>query len=655
MSLNVMNPLETRVLTPYNIDMSSKNLENEISVLIGPSNVNYDIQTAAGNRTSETELNFNIYSPSRNSTVLNKNVLLRGIFEVTIVVPGTADFATVVNKLLENNVALAANPFYSAVSNIVVNFDGNAITESISEYSKFIRYVNFVEDSLKYWDSYTPNYLDNSFFFTSAQKNSVLATGDDKSLSGILPRGGYNYYDFAINATDRTVSFKLNFSEPLNLSPFAQTSNAYCGDTGFIGFSNLKIGINFKSPQEMFNSCVSINPFADNKPEITMDVDYTGNTVTYVYPTLTPNLGANLGAFFSGTCKITNIDLVCKFDMLPLTVLSPDMMNYSYNKLQYISQEITQTINSATNLNPSTNQITLNSYNISAVPNKVMIAIVPTTVNSGLTVGSTPVPIPQSQRCTSFLPIYNVDIVFNNQSGILSNCPAELLYHKSIENGLRWIDWTNSGMSGHYPRINSKRYGIPLGSPLLLEFGTDIHWADTSLAPGVATNGTIQYKLSFYNYLDKGVKAKVVIIYFYEGVFTLSSYGQGSFQESVLSRTDVINANKDDVISTNELRQEMQFSGGSSFWSGLKKLGKKSMKIIKSKPFRKAISMIGELDVPVVSSLSRIADKELGSGGRLLNSNANGGRLMSQNDRGSAMVAGSKQMTASQLRNRLMK
>lgn len=667
MSLSVLSSLGTVATVPYQIDYSQGNLENDISVLIGPNNITYPIQKPNGNATSDSEINFNIYSPNRNSTSLNKSVLLRGTFEVTINIPdgltkGTPSFDEIVEGIMDGNFALAANPFYSSLNNITLSFDSKSVTETVSEYSRFIKYINYDEEGLKMWDSYTPNLLDNSFFFTSKQKNSVLNGGDDIAIDGIRPRGAYSYYDFRINSTNRTFSFKLDVTEPLNLSPFMQTFNINSNDSGFIGFSNLKVSLNFKSPQQMFDSCVCINPFLAKIPEI---VSTKADPVVYTFPTLSPSFKAStsvLESFFTGTCKITNIDLVCKFDTLPMTMLSPETVNYSYNKIQYLPEDISGTIEPATykvgnaqtasSIKPSSNTVSLNSYNLSAVPNKVMIGIIPTSVNG--IISGTQTEIPTSQRCTAFLPIYHVDVMFNNQSGILSNCTPQHLYHKSVENGLRWIDWTNSGMGGHYIKKNSGNFGFPLGAPLVLAFGTDIHYGE-GIAPGLVINGTIQYKLSFYNYLNQSVKARAVVLYFYEGVFVLSNVGQCTFQESLLTMTDIMNVDKENIISTNDLRAELQFSGG-SFWSGLKKIGKKTMKIVKSKPFRKALQVIGQdLDIPGVSAAARIADRELGSGGRLLNSNSNGGRLMSRNDTGSAMVAGAKSINASQLRNRLMK
>lgn len=658
MSLNVQNPLDTRAIIPYSLDYSESNLQNGISVLIGPSNVNYIEESPSGGNTSKSELNFNIYSPNRNSTALNKSVLLKGTFDVTITIPEaiTADtpkYNKIVESIMEGRLGMAANPIYSSINNISLNFDGNSITETVSQYSSFIKYLNYDEEALKYWDSYSPNYLDNSFFFTAAQKNSVLNGGDDVALDGIRrPRGAYSYYGFAFNDTTRKMKFKLDVAEPLNLSPFTQSMNPEVNDSGFIGFSNLKISINFKSPENMFNSCVCINPFTST--EITSNM---ADPVVYTFPTLKPNTGdGDLKSFFTGTCELTDIKLLCKFDTLPVTMLSPEIVNYSYNKLQYITQSIASPLPTAdvARFLPSSTPVQLSSYNLSAIPNKVLLAVIPKKVNG--TVSGTVTEIPTSQRCTAFMPIHQLDVTFGNQSGILSSCTPQLLYHKTIENGVRFIDWSNSGMSGRYVKKNKNNFGIPLGAPLCLGFGTDIHYTDPGMAPGLAMNGTISYKLSVYNYLNQAVQAEVIIIYFYEGVFTLSSYGNGTFQESLLTKTDILNVSKDNVISTNDLRSEMQFSGG-SFWSGLKKIGKKAMKIVKSPQFRKGLSVLGDLDIPGVSQVASISEKLIGDGkgGRLLNSNSNGGRLMSQNDRGSAMVAGAKSMNASQLRNRLMK
>lgn len=672
MSLAIANTLIPTAVVASNINMTPDHADNYYAVAVGPSSVTYQQYTPTGNATSDSEVSFNIFNPGRSTNVLNKSMLITAVAEVTVTLnqnlttSSSPTLETAMNSFM-NSFSFAANPIYNSLSNVKINFDGVPVSESPTSYSKFLPYMWHNEDSLKYWDSYTSSYLDNTFYFQEGTKNNVLASANDTSLDSIAPRGIHAPFSFtpptAASLTSATTpkvfSMKYYLAEPLDISPFLGTMNIDANDTGFIYFSNLKISLTFLS--NLAERCLSINPFvgattsynfnyttgAISNPAYTVQGWIRGDT-TGTTPPASSDFGISL--------SFSNIKLQGVFDTLPITSVPPPLINYDYvnytvltNGPFTISKAALTSAAGTTpaSLLPSSNEESISSYNLSSIPNKIMIAA----MVDDYTVASTPnVLLKKYFRPTQFLPITKITVLFGNSPGLLSDCSPQQLYHMSVANGLRFISAQMAGVTGSLVKSDKDLFSVPLGYPLILGVGNGfgIPLSDVTTAAGLAINTTFSYKLTVSNYLTQDLKYTVYTLYMYDGVFSIGENGPAGEITSILTRADVYNATKDYVVDANSLANPIGFTGGSSFTSKLKKFYRKAKKIAESPVTKKALNLIGDLSIPGVSQAARLAEDALGgpSGGAMV-----AGRLLDRQQ----VVGGANKMTPAMLRNRLMK
>lgn len=154
----------------------------------------------------------------------------------------------------------------------------------------------------------------------------------------------------------------------------------------------------------------------------------------------------------------------------------------------------------------------------------------------------------------SFLRLDGVNVLWNNQSGLLSNASDQQLFEMSKRNGL----------SLSYPSWRKYRGGV-----MCIEFGTDIGLLDSE-APGVQGQYTINCQLRATNVSGAVFDAEFYMVFLYEGTFSIFENGARASLGNLTQ--NIVMASK----SSPELDYH-QYAGmtggglsGGSFWTDMK-------------------------------------------------------------------------------------
>lgn len=142
-----------------------------------------------------------------------------------------------------------------------------------------------------------------------------------------------------------------------------------------------------------------------------------------------------------------------------------------------------------------------------------------------------------STDCDFYLPITNINLNFNNFSGLMNGFTAEQLYHLSVANGLDMDYNTWSGRSW------SARTGAPVptvGGFLVIKPGQDFA-LQTGEAPGLQGQITVQFNVNVYNQTAASRTPQLYLIAVQSGFFETLA-GSSRIVKNVLSEADVINA-----------------------------------------------------------------------------------------------------------------
>lgn len=694
------NPLNTVTVIDPIINFSQKNLENTVPVYKGASAINVQkLIPAGGNSSTNGEVSWNIFMPSRANTCLSRNIVINYDLTVTLqfttaIYTGTGGAAVTSLDTLKNIINGRLAPtgngtvLGNAINNVTVDFDGVSYSSTISEWYPYLSFLWRDEDSLRLYDSTSAATLpSNRPIYIDGSKNNVLSSYNDQPYdtipsSGSFPKTILALYPGTITTTaaapttDTPAYAKVVFhmSECIPISPFITTSNSEALDAGFLGISNIKLKFTFGN--SLFERCMRLNRFTSTSCLISTEQStYTaGGNPVYSIPVLTGPILTSSG-FLNTTilpsancsCSLDNFSAVLSFYTLPLTVDIPQSVNYSWNQINYFTGS-TALIPARVNAAAGGLQLTSTSYQLSSIPNAVFIAVVPFD-KSNLYFNSTGAPavnnvFTQSTFDLFTFPITNINITYANQTGILSSATADQLYQYSLRNGLRWINYGMSGMSGDLIP-SSDGYEIPMGAPLILRFSKEIFTNDVTAAPNLSQNTQFQYTVNAINHSLVAQNVKLLTCFIYEGILTLNQAAGAVFSSAVLSRQDIVSSDENDIIDENDLREPVQ-TAGSGLWSGIRKFGKKAYRVIKSKPFRNALNEILEVGseaYPALGKVKNITDAAYNTMDSMdKGSGYSAGRLLNQNQLGSGMrynvgsgTVGGSVLSAKEIRQRLMK
>lgn len=175
---------------------------------------------------------------------------------------------------------------------------------------------------------------------------------------------------------------------------------------------------------------------------------------------------------------------------------------------------------------PPITTISSNSIQLSMIPDKVIICA----------------RIPMSQQSynnvSGFLPISNIVINFNNQSGILSSATQVDLWKMSMRNGSQQVFNEFKGLAS-IQVANGAGENVPTTGALLV-LSPPIDWSIPNyLASGSQGNYNLQFNLSIYNTLPYPVTPEIVLICANSGIF-VTSQGVSNIYSGILTKEMVL-------------------------------------------------------------------------------------------------------------------
>jgi len=485
---------------------------------------------------SLTSHSFQINIPSLN-TVVSKRVLWKSrvVYKIVGNVNNVGDYLVEYGR----TVAPSAYPLHQSCITQTCQINSNTVSINTRDILIPLLRLNN-KDVINDLNSITPTQLDNLAEYKNAfdgndepYYNNVL--GDAKNSSEYWrPRGSFKLLKIgntcvngvvsgvptpAVNVGDeRKTYLEFEFTEPIMmLSPFT------CFDSqgsGLFGIQNLSFNFTLESEKcrairmaelKVSNATVSVEAYNDSELQF---------------------------QFLS--CHDTTV--------LPSRCIS----NY-YECPRYILSTTTPI--------PSKDSgtVTFNTFSLNQIPD--MIVIYARKRIADQTIYDSDVN----------LSIRNINLNFNNNSGLLSSHSVEQLYNISRKNNAN-VTWDE-----YYGETNSVGVGASvaglsnigtIGSPLVLKFGEDIPLSNTYLAPGSMGQFSIQFSLDIYNQTEADIAPEILLVCINSGLF-VSYSGSSSIYSGILSKSDVINCKmNEEPVSETDIRRLV----GHGFLDKLKRL-----------------------------------------------------------------------------------
>lgn len=419
----------------------------------------------------------------------------------------------------------------------------NNSTVSVNQMDVLASTLRCVDkESLHKYNSTTPTVVDQYQKYSDALNtaNNNLSAYENGEFSGcIQPNGAFRLisssssFNFTANSTDPTnveSTVVVELCEPLlNLSPFLwsidnQSQNAQ----GFYGINQITLNLNLGQANRFFRLCDSVTQGYQNltSRNLTVEIDSFSDT-ELIFQMLTP----------------------------PATLMLPSMNTVPYLQIDRYPSPYNATINSN-----STATIVSNSFQLSTIPDRLIIFA-----------NSKQVQNKSNSDTDSWLPIKSVQLQFNNKAGLLSTMTQQDLYYMSVSNGYSgsWNDWSGKSLKGskddNFTPISTS------GSILIVEMGKDV-----GLEPYLAPSSLGQFNLNVQVEVENnfGVNLSTVelqVLAVSSGVW-VTERGSSSSYVGLLSKSQVLEAQNQEPIFRSHITRML----GGGFWdflkSGLKKI-----------------------------------------------------------------------------------
>lgn len=463
---------------------------------------------------------FQAQPPSLDTSV-SRNMLIEWTFQCDFLITPPA----VVNPVMGIQPGVTDAPRYMPASQVMQTISANINNTTVSLNTNYVvnpfSRCNMTNQKTSFDMSLAPSAMDEFQNYDDAWLPTKIAGGGiGTGLIGITsdpltsfgeaegkysaPRGswylegyglvnpGTNLIDPAlipVSATQYTLRVIFKTLEPLWVSPF----DAVGDDNSLIGLSNLTLTCNFQTNLDRV--------WAKNKG---MSARLLQGTVDLQTTTIvgTPTLHVTY--------------------MTPNSALTiPPVCVYKYTQVDTYQTNGTGPI-SAAGIAGDTQVITSANIQLTTIPNRIIIWCERATQNKTIYTSDT------------FLQITNLQIQFDNQSGILSTASEQDLYLMSYKNGsqMSWTQWRRT-----------------VGSVFILDICKNLALTKADEAPGLTCNKQLQVKATVRNInslnvgLDGGSMANITLWFavLSTGVMTIER-GSALLQPAILTRTDILNA-----------------------------------------------------------------------------------------------------------------
>lgn len=625
--------LSYQKLTPILVEdpVTQVNAVQSYAVLQGGSKVSWKAYTSTS--ISQSSIQFSCPPPSG-------NIIVDRLQQVTLPVR-----LTFTGRLVASNGAFVPNStllnagrdsprrfaFSSALDTLQVGINNDSVAINMSDIIQALSLYN-TSDRLEAREySMTPSYRDQSFNYSDlvGDERNPLGRYGNGSPDHPSPRGGFSFTVVSNpvvapttgNGTAATAVVDMVITENLFLSPFFW--GCECKDIqGFYNVNAMDFNLTF-----LTQAGFRMWSHADGA------IATSGaNTVTSVIDTIS----VQFNAFSSPAFSYNNSQPQMLFKYMTPNILTKQMLN-PLLPITYPYFDVTRFPTSIGTIayGSGVNQVQSNNIQLNQIPRRMYIFARP----------SNTVLQARADITDTFLVINNVSIQFANQSTLLSSATQAQLYMLNCKNHTEqsWQEFSglpvqNSAFLG---TTGTAPFGTT-GGPLCLEFGTDIQ-LDGDEAPGLSGQYQIQVQVGLSNMNSGGqwdaLDMTLYLVFINEGSLTITGTGSAQHQLGVLSKMDILEAQKRPGVNYRTLQEV----NGGDFLDSLGNFASRVNDFFKNS---KLISTVSSLFPHPAAQIGSQVAKNLGYG---YEDDMEGGCMS-----GGIAIQGGKRMTKSQLKRNLL-
>ena len=454
-----------------------------------------------------------------------------------------------------------AYPLANALNSLQVSLNGDQVTTNLNQYVRALtRYHNDRKDQDMY-ESFTPKMLDQFLQYADGigfARSELRGYGDNVYQ---LPRGGFPTCTMLSN-TSTTASVLLEIIEPLYISPL-----------------NL-------SPHEEQASFLQLDT-------VTLVGTFGGRGNSSQGGLIASLWSHAIAPITPSTITSTNIQIgdgsaLFQYMTPPLDMVLPPSITYSFVDPIYYATESQTSVPAAPALGSQTT-LPLQNINLTSVPSMMYIWV--SQRDRDNTFSST----------DTYFSIENINITFNNRTGILANAQPSDLYNITQR---------------HNCNSNFRQFRKDVGAVICLRFGSDIPLANL-VSAGARGTFNISAQVQCTNNYSTAVFPTLSVLFVHTGTYTISN-GKCYREIGLLTENDILNVKSSGVapIPAPHMNNALGGLAWSDVVSFFKKLGRAGINVAK-----KVVPVLAPEFMPVVQGadvLARTAGFGKMKGGRKL-------------------------------------
>lgn len=586
---------------------------------------------------SSSSIQFSCPPPS-GSVLVDRSIPLSLPVRVTIV--GTVStnnsgFVPATALLNSGQFAIRAWPVQGSLESLQVNINNDSVSIPMSDVIHPLNRYNTCETLKTREYSQTPCYFDKSANYSDLVGTNLnpLAPYGNMIEGTSIPRGGFPF-TIVSNPTvvpttggvSTTSVFDFVATEALQISPFYWGKYDF-DNQGFYNINSMDFNLSFLAAAGYRMVSYTDGPLATSG----------ANQVTAQITSITVQFSGFSGTPFSYP-SLAQPTLLFKYlspNLLTKQQLGPNLPNtWPYFDIQRYPTRI-GTLASGTSATVPSNNIQL-----STIPRRMYIFARPT--NQALQTNAT--------LTDSYLAISNIQIQWANQSVLLSSASQFQLFQiNTLNNGsANWQEFSGATLynSALPPNVNSASYAT-CGSPLCISFGDS---GGVQLmpdeCPGMSGQFQLQVTATFTNQ-NPGTQWNNVIMDMYivtvsEGTFVTSALGSSQHMLGVVSKMDVLNAQKQPGINYRAIERV----NGGDFLGSLRSFGDRINEFLKKSGLISTLA--SAIPVPILNTVASNYAKSHGYGVAV------GGGECEDCDAYGGVAVGGARMTKKHLKKSLM-
>jgi hypothetical protein len=490
--------------------------------------------------------NFTVTVPTM-STIIDRVIYLRT--QLTFRVTGNAGAGN--NILANGDVTVAPFPFHHLCASVQATINNQSFSfDCLQALPMVMRMLD--KDVLDEYASMCPTQQDYYGTYSTIPADTINSPFNDLTnyLSlGQIPRKAY-IVDSGLTDGQTSATVVLDVVEPLLLSPYL-LSNLGSNSAGIYGVNSLKFLFQFKAGA---NRALRFKALDDN-----------------------------------GTPYVVALAGIATDTFLDFTFLTPHPSQakslVSRNIVPYMDINVQKTIIGKDIADGASADVTSNNFQLSLIPDKVMICVRKVMENQ------------TSNDADACLPINSVQINFANRNGLLAGAQKHQLFEMTRNAGVQtsWPEFKGSALAnGNNVRTS--------GSFLCLQFGRDIAISEDYFASGSLGQFSFYVTANVTNNSSAGITAgqyELVLMFMNSGML-INELGSSSLAVGLLTKDVVIETANQPPVNVAEYNRMY----GAGWWGSVKSAFRKAKKWVK--PIAKATKVAaGLIPHPYAQGLSK--------------------------------------------------